>query len=291
MNENMKIVVVANQKGGVGKSKTANTVARDLAYKDNKVLLIDFDPQMTLTKQFGINPLDIINTSCDSSTVFTDKIIEPKKLAINKDENIFLDMLFSSLSLLEYSQSGMSARELKLRKYLKKIKKLNHYDYVVIDTPGTLGVLFTNAVLCADIIITPITTTSDATDATEPFFRELLTLEEQFEHAIKDIIIFANMYNKTTNHDKEQLEIITKDIPQYIKSQKEIGNYEELTLHVVKEVPQRTVIKDAMSSGMYLREYIKIYANNKSNKEMLETYNGIYKIITNKKFSKKTLKA
>ena len=241
---------------------------------------------MTLTKQFGINPSDIINTPQDSSSVFTEnRIPQPKQVPINMNKDVFLDMLFASPSLLEYAQSGMSARELRLKNYLKKIKKEMIYDYIVIDTQGSFGVLFTNAILSADEIILPIATVQAATASTESFFNELMKFEEQFEHEIKKIILFGNMYNKVASHDKEQLQIINNDIPNYVKAQKDINNFTSLSLHVVNEVPNRTVIKDATGNGMYLREYIKAYANSKSNKEILQTYDEIFKLLTGTDFN------
>ena len=276
-----KVVAIMNQKGGVGKTATTDTVARDLAINGYKVLLIDFDPQMSLTKQFNVDPTNIINTVQDSSTVFTNnKFPQPKNVPVNLDETASLDMLFASPSLTEYAQSGMSARELKLKAYIKKIKKEDKYDYVVIDTAGSFGVLFNNAALSADIIILPIITASSATDATEPFFKELTLLSEQFDHDVEEIIFFGNMFNPVASHDKEQLEIIKNEIPKYLETQKEINNFVDLKFHSVKEIPNRTVIKDANGNHMYLREYVKMYANNKSNRSIFDSYDSILNILT-----------
>jgi len=276
-----KVIAIMNQKGGVGKTATTDTVARDLAMGGYNILLVDFDPQMSLTKQFNVNPTNIINTVQDSSTVFVNnKFPQPKKVTVDSNETVFLDMLFASTSLIEHAQSGISARELKLKAYLKKIKKENIYDFIVIDTAGSFGVLFNNAALSADTIILPIATVSSATDATEPFFKELAMLSEQFDHDIEEIIFFGNMFNSVTSHDKEQLEIINNEIPNYLQAQKEINNFVDLKYNVIKEIPNRTAIKDASGNHMYLREYIKLYANNKSNKSMLTSYDEIFNILT-----------
>lgn len=288
INNTTEVIAIANQKGGVGKTKTTDIVARDLVSQGYKVLLIDWDPQKTLTAQFGVNSESIKNTPHDSSTVFSEGVYpQPKQVFINERKEFSLDMLFASSSLMEYAQSGMSARELKLKNYIKKVVKEKKYDYIILDTPGALGVLFTNAMLSADIVILPIQTSKAATDATEPFFKELILLEEQFENKIEKIIAFGNMYNKVALHDKEQLQIIKEDIPHYIDGQKKLGNFEGLKYFTSREVPTRTVIKDATGSAIYLREYIKLYANSKSNKELLGSYDEIFELITSKPFKNK----
>lgn len=288
INNTTKTIAVANQKGGVGKTKTTDILARDLASHGYKILLIDWDPQKTLTTQFNVNSESIKNTPHDSSCIFTEGVHpQPKKIAIDKNESIYLDMLFASSSLMDYAQSGMSAREIKLKNYIKKIVKEKIYDYIIIDTPGSLGVLFTNAMLSADIVVLPIQTSKAAIDSTEPFFKELILLEEQFENKIEKIIAFGNMFNGVTLHDKEQLAVIKEDIPLYVSGQQKIGYFEDMEFFVSKEIPTRTVIKDATGSGIYLREYIKSYANTKSNKELLQAYDEIFEVITNKSFNSK----
>lgn len=288
-NNTTSVIVVANQKGGVGKTKTANCIARDLAVKGYSVMLIDWDQQGTLTRQFKVRSDEIKNTLHDSYTIVKkDSFPQPKRVVANENGDVFLDMLFSSDLLKEFTQSGMDARELKLRQYTKKIKKEKLYDYIVVDTPGTTGLLLTNALISADIIVSPIFTAEEAVSSTDGFFKELLIVEDQFEHKIEKIIVFGNMFSKATLHDIEQLEIIKEKTPKAYESYKEVGYFSDTKYCVIKEAPNRTVVKNAMGSGYYLRDYIKTHANTKSNRELLETYDAIFKEITGQEFHNNT---
>lgn len=135
----MEIIVVANQKGGVGKTTTCNAIATGLGkhHKGYKVLAIDTDPQGNFSFSCGVNPLD-----CDLTVyeLFHGKNVND---AIVQTELGF-DLIPSSLTLagadMEFTRIG---REQMLNKSLSNLEK--DYDYIIIDTPPTLGVLSTNA--------------------------------------------------------------------------------------------------------------------------------------------------
>ncbi len=146
-----KIIAIANQKGGVGKTTTAINLAASLGVLEKKVLLIDADPQANATSGIGID--------VESVEIGTYQLLEHSntaKEAIIATETPNLDIIPSHIDLvaIEIELVDKDEREYMLKKALQEIK--NDYDYIIIDCAPSLGLLTLNALTAADAVMIPI---------------------------------------------------------------------------------------------------------------------------------------
>lgn len=146
-----KIIAIANQKGGVGKTTTAINLAATLAVLEKKVLIIDSDPQANATSGVGVKPDQINMTTYECLTDGAD----PHE-AIIQTETPNLSILPSSIDLVgaEIELVNASEREFRMKFLLSQIK--DEYDYIFIDCLPSLGLITLNALAAADSIIVPV---------------------------------------------------------------------------------------------------------------------------------------
>src|SRR5215217_8113526 len=146
-----KIIALANQKGGVGKTTSSINLAASLAVLEYRTLLVDADPQANSTSGIGFDPRSIKNSIYEC--IIND--VEPSE-AIQKTDTPNLDLLPAHIDLVgaEIEMINLSSREYKMKAVLEKVK--DQYDFIIIDCSPSLGLITINSLTAADSVIIPV---------------------------------------------------------------------------------------------------------------------------------------
>lgn len=229
-----KVISIANQKGGVGKTTTAINLSTILAKKGKKVLLIDADPQGNGTSGLGINK--------EQKFSIYDVLIEDIEIenTLQKTQIKNLDLCPSNINLAgaEVQLVSMENREYKLRNKIENIR--DKYDFIIIDCPPSLGLITLNSFTASDSVLIPV---QCEYYALEGLGQLLNTIELVKKHMNKDIKIegaLLTMYDARTNLSNQ----VVKEVKRYFENK------------VYKNViPRNVKLSEAPSYGMPITLY------------------------------------
>jgi chromosome partitioning protein len=198
-----RVIAFANQKGGVAKTTSSLNLSVAFAEKGKKVLAIDLDPQGNLTMSQGLNPDTIERSMYD---VLVHKL--PIEQIIHKGE---IDLAVASIDLAgaELALSSMIGRERALEKALQTVRE--GYDFVVIDTPPSLGLLTINALVAADGVIVPVQCEYLSLRGLVQLENTLTMIRENLNPHVQIEGILPTMYDSRTLHSREALEILQEN--------------------------------------------------------------------------------
>ena len=198
-----RIIVFANQKGGVAKTTTTLNLGVALAEKGMRVLAIDLDPQGNLTMSQGWNP-DEIERSMFDVLVHRLPISE-----IIRTHEIDIGVASIDLAGAELALSSMIGRERALEKALVEVRE--KYDYILIDTPPSLGLLTINAFVAADGVIVPVQCEYLSLRGLVQLENTLSMIRENLNPQVEIQGILATMFDKRLLHSREAVEILKEN--------------------------------------------------------------------------------
>jgi len=198
-----RVISFANQKGGVAKTTTTLNLGVALAEQDLRVLLVDLDPQGNLTMSQGLNPDTIERSMFD---VLVHRL--PIEEVIHRAE---VDLAVSSIDLAgaELALSSMIGRERALEKALAPVKEA--YDYVLVDTPPSLGLLTINALVASNGVIVPVQCEYLSLRGLVQLENTLSMIRENLNPTVGIEGILPTMFDSRTLHSREAVEILQEN--------------------------------------------------------------------------------
>ena len=230
-----RIIAIANQKGGVGKTTTAINLSSCLADKGQKVLSIDMDPQGNMTSGLGVDKDEVEKTVYDLiiGEAEIDEVIQK-----NVMDNLDVIPTNIDLSAAEIELIGIDDKEFIVRNAVHKVK--DNYDYIIIDCPPSLSMLTINAMTTADSVLVPIQCEYYALEGLSQLIHTVQLVKERLNPVLKIEGVVFTMYDARTNLSLQVVENVKDNLQQNI--------YKTI-------IPRNIRLAEAPSYGMPINKY------------------------------------
>ena len=230
-----RIIAIANQKGGVGKTTTAITLAACLAAKGKKVLAVDMDPQGNMTSGLGVDRDSLEYTVYD---MLRNECNIGECMLINVYPGLNLIPANRELAGAEVEFVGMEDMQHILKTHIKKVK--NKFDYVIIDCPPALGMLTVNALTAANTVLVPIQCEFFALDGLSQLVYTIELIRKNLNRLLTIEGVVFTMFDSRTNLSVQVVENVKENLKQHIYN---------------TVIPRNVRLAEAPSYGMPIIEY------------------------------------
>lgn len=230
-----KIIALANQKGGVGKTTTAINLSACLAEAGKKVLAIDMDPQGNMTSGLGVEKDEVENTVYE--LLLSEATVE-ECLQNEVIENLSLIASNINLAAAEIELVGVEEKEYILQKAVGKIK--DNYDFIIIDCPPSLSMLTINSMCLADTVLVPIQCEYYALEGLSQLMHTINLVQDRLNPNLEMEGVVFTMYDARTNLSLQVVENVKNNLQQTI--------YKTI-------IPRNVRLAEAPSHGMPINLY------------------------------------